>query len=72
MTPKLPLKGVKVLELGALVAAPYCSMLLADLGAEVVKIEPPGGDMSREFGPFLRGESSFFMSVNRGFAPCCG
>jgi CoA:oxalate CoA-transferase len=71
MTPKLPLKGVKVLELGALVAAPYCSMLLADLGAEVVKIEPPGGDMSREFGPFLRGESSFFMSVNRGKKSVC-
>lgn len=54
-----------MLELGALVAAPYCGMLLADLGAEVIKIEPPEGDMARRFGPFVAGESAFFMSVNR-------
>ncbi len=54
-----------MLELGALVAAPYCGMLLADLGAEVIKIEPPEGDMARRFPPFVAGESAFFMSVNR-------
>jgi len=62
----MPLQGVKVLELGALVAAPYCGMLLADLGAEVIKVEPPEGDMAREFAPFINGESAFFLSVNRG------
>ena len=60
-----PLEGVRVLELGALVAAPYCGMLLADLGADVIKIEPPQGDMARHFAPFVAGESAFFMSVNR-------
>lgn len=53
------------MELGALVAAPYCGMLLADLGADVIKIEPPEGDMARRFAPFVAGESAFFMSVNR-------
>ena len=61
-----PLAGIRVLELGALVAAPYCGMLLADLGADVTKVEPPEGDMAREFAPFVNGESAFFMSVNRG------
>jgi len=61
-----PLSGIRVLELGALVAAPYCGMLLADLGADVIKIEPPEGDMARAFAPFVNGESAFFMSVNRG------
>ncbi len=60
-----PLEGVRVLELGALVAAPYCGMLLADLGADVIKVEPPEGDMARQFAPFVAGESAFFMSVNR-------
>jgi crotonobetainyl-CoA:carnitine CoA-transferase CaiB-like acyl-CoA transferase len=60
------LAGVRVLEFGNLVAAPYCGMLLADLGADVVKIEPPGGDLARQIGPFINGESAFFMSVNRG------
>lgn len=63
---RCPLAGVKALELGALVAAPYCGMLLADLGADVIKVEPPEGDMARQFSPFLRGESAFFLSVNRG------
>jgi CoA:oxalate CoA-transferase len=61
-----PLQGVQVLEFGNLVAAPYCGMLLADLGAEVVKVEPPGGDLARQIGPFIGGESTFFMAVNRG------
>lgn len=62
-----PLKGIRVVELGALVAAPYCGMLLADLGADVIKVEPPEGDMARRFAPFVEGgESAFFLSVNRG------
>lgn len=55
-----------VVELGNLIAAPYAGMLLADLGARVIKVEPPGGDLGRHFGPYLKGESAFFMAVNRG------
>lgn len=61
-----PLRGVRVVEFGNLIAAPYAGMMLADLGAEVVKVEPPGGDLARGFGPYLGGESVFFMAVNRG------
>ncbi len=55
-----------MLEFGNLIAAPYATMLLADLGADVVKVEPPAGDLARRFGPFRNGESIFFMAVNRG------
>lgn len=55
-----------MVELGNLIAAPYAGMLLADLGARVIKVEPPGGDLGRRFGPYLKGESAFFMAVNRG------
>ena len=68
MSPPGPLNGVRVVEFGNLVAAPYCGMLLADLGAEVVKVEPLGGDLARAIGPFVNGESAFFMAVNRGKA----
>jgi crotonobetainyl-CoA:carnitine CoA-transferase CaiB-like acyl-CoA transferase len=61
-----PLHGVTVAEFGNLIAAPYAGMLLADLGARVIKVEPQGGDLGRRFGPFQNGESSFFMAVNRG------
>lgn len=61
-----PLKGFTVLELGNLIAAPYAGMLLADLGARVIKVEPPTGDLGRQFGPFQNGESVFFLAVNRG------
>lgn len=61
-----PLRGVTVAEFGNLIAAPYAGMLLADLGARVIKVEPPGGDLGRRFGPFINGESAFFMAVNRG------
>lgn len=60
------LAGVRVVEFGNLIAAPYAGMLLADLGADVVKVEPPGGDLGRGFGPYREGESIFFMAVNRG------
>ncbi|HEX6222528.1 MAG TPA: CoA transferase, partial [Acidimicrobiia bacterium] len=61
-----PLDGVLVVEFGNLIAAPYAGMLLADLGARVVKVEPLSGDLGRQFGPYQRGESAFFMAVNRG------
>jgi crotonobetainyl-CoA:carnitine CoA-transferase CaiB-like acyl-CoA transferase len=63
----LPLCGVTVLDLSRVLAGPYCTMVLADLGADVIKIERlPGGDDSRTMGPFLDGESYCFAQVNRG------
>jgi crotonobetainyl-CoA:carnitine CoA-transferase CaiB-like acyl-CoA transferase len=62
----LPLAGIRVLDLTHALAGPYCTMLLGDLGADVVKIEPPTGDHSRQWGPpFINGEASYFLSVNR-------
>jgi len=61
-----PLEGVRVLDLTRVLAGPYCTMLLSDLGAEVVKVEQPGkGDDSRHFGPFKDGRSLYFASINR-------
>jgi CoA:oxalate CoA-transferase len=60
------LAGVRVLEVGQVLAGPYCGMLLADLGADVVKIEPPGGDLARGVGALgPGGVSSYFASLNR-------
>lgn len=62
-----PLTGVRVLDLSRVLAGPYTTMVLADLGAEVVKVEEPGvGDESRRFGPFQNGVSTYFFSINRG------
>ncbi|MBT9176309.1 MAG: Acetyl-CoA:oxalate CoA-transferase [Firmicutes bacterium] len=66
MTKTFPLEGLTVLDLSRVLAGPYCGMALADLGAQVVKIEVPGvGDDSRAFGPFVGQESAYFMSLNR-------
>jgi formyl-CoA transferase/CoA:oxalate CoA-transferase len=62
-----PLKGIRVLDLSRVLAGPFCSMTLSDLGAEVIKVEIPGrGDDTRAYPPFMNGESSYFMSINRG------
>lgn len=62
-----PLAGIKVLDLTRVLAGPFATMLLADLGAEVLKVEMPGiGDDSRHFGPFKNERSLYFVSINRG------
>ena len=63
-----PLAGVRVVDLSRVLAGPYCTMVLADLGAEVIKLErPEGGDETRAWGPpFAGGESAYYLSVNRG------
>src|SRR5207249_4621779 len=62
-----PLEGLTVLDLTRVLAGPYCTMLLADMGARVIKIEQPGrGDDTRGWGPpFVEGESAYFLSINR-------
>ena len=67
MTQTLPLQGVKVLDLTQIMAGPYCTMMLADMGADVVKVEKPnGGDDTRRMGPpFIEGESAAFLGINR-------
>ena len=60
-----PLAGIRILEVGVMLAGPYATMLLADLGAEVIKIEPPGGEISRQVG------DSYFASMNRNKQSMC-
>lgn len=60
------LEGVTVLDLSRVLAGPYCTMILGDLGADVIKVEHPDGDETRRWGPpFVGGESAYFLSVNR-------
>ena len=65
-----PLAGIVVIDLTRVLAGPFCTMILHDLGARVIKVETPGtGDDSRAFGPFLdeaQTKSSYFMSINCG------
>ncbi|MBE2224827.1 MAG: CoA transferase, partial [Anaerolineae bacterium] len=62
----LPLEGLIVLDLTRVLVGPYATMILADLGADVIKIEMPGtGDDARAYPPHVNGESAYFMSLNR-------
>jgi len=60
-----PLAGIRIIEVGTMLAGPYATMMLADLGADVIKVEPPGGEISRQVGP------SYFASLNRGKRSVC-
>ena len=61
-----PLAGITVLDLSRILAGPYCTLLLHELGARIIKVEPPQGDDSRAYGPFVDGQSLYFAAVNRG------
>ena len=62
-----PLSGIIVVDLSRILAGPYCTLLMAEMGARVIKVEPPkGGDDARAYGPFVNGKSTYFASVNRG------
>ncbi len=67
MTLRGPLSGTLVVDLTRVLAGPFCTLVLADLGARVIKVETPGrGDDARHFGPFVDGRSAYFTSLNRG------
>ena len=62
----LPLEDLRVCDLSRILSGPYCTMALGDMGAEVIKVEPPAGDDTRGWGPpFVKGESAYFLSLNR-------
>ena len=66
MKKKLPLNGITVLDLTNVLSGPYASLILSDLGASIIKVEKPGGDDSRRYGPFINKKSCYFLSLNRG------
>jgi CoA:oxalate CoA-transferase len=67
VAPRGPLSGILVVDLTRVLAGPFCTLVLADLGARVIKVESPGrGDDARQFGPFVEGRSAYFTSLNRG------
>ena len=67
-----PLSGVKVLDLSRVLAGPFCSMILGDLGAEIIKVEEVrGGDRTRTIPPFVNGESHYFLAINRNKQSIC-
>ena len=74
--PGRALEGIRVVDLTHVLAGPFCTMILADLGAEVIKVEPPVGDDSRQFGPFIEEvnggtQSGYFISINRNKKSIC-
>jgi crotonobetainyl-CoA:carnitine CoA-transferase CaiB-like acyl-CoA transferase len=72
MATKRALEGLLVLDLSHVMAGPFCAMLLGDLGADVIKVEKPGGEDSRRFGPpFISGESVAFLGLNRNKRDIC-
>ena len=67
-----PLSGITIVDLSRILAGPYCTLLLAELGARVIKVEAPKtGDDARQYGPFTNGKSTYFASVNRGKESIC-
>src|ERR1700722_2850096 len=67
MAQRGPLSGITIIDLSRILAGPYCTLLLAELGARVIKVETPEkGDDARHYGPFVNGKSAYFVSVNRG------
>ena len=66
------LKGMKVVDLSQVLAGPYCTMVLGDMGADVVKVEKyPNGDDTRAMGPYIKEESYMYMMVNRNKRGVC-
>ena len=67
MSDRRPFEGIRVLDLTRVMSGPYCTAMLADLGAAVIKIEMPGfGEEGRHFAPHVEGESTYFALLNRG------
>ncbi len=62
----LPLEGIRILDFSTLLPGPFASLLLAEAGAEVIKVERPGGEDLRTWGPFVEGEAAMFAALNRG------
>src|SRR5512141_888228 len=65
MAPIQPLQDVRVLDLSRFIAGPQCAALLADMGADVIKVERPGGEESRHTAPFYRGQAVYALAFNR-------
>ncbi len=67
MTARGPLSGITVVDLSRILAGPYATFLMAEMGARVIKVEPPApGDDARAYGPYVNGVSTYFASINRG------
>ena len=63
--PQKPLHGIRILDFTQVLAGPFCTAILGDIGAEVIKVEPPHGDSYRSVGPFREGQSALFLLSNR-------
>ena len=66
MVYKLPLDGLTVLDLTQVLSGPFATLILSDLGANIIKVEKPGGDDARKFSPIINTKSGYFISLNRG------